>query len=191
MDRWIFLRLNAPAPEWWGDLLYFLSEGNKMDSVRIGLLLFAVVCLIYPKTRKATFIALLAWPLANGFAEALKYGFMMPRPSHPEFGFAEAIVRVDRLTSFGTASAHAANMAAVAGAYLLAFRPLGYAWAVVAVLTGISRIYVGVHYPYQVLLGWIVGLFCALLMYKMWEAVVHLRGRKREAATEPAEDPSG
>ena len=32
-------------------------------------------------------------------------------------------------------------------------------WVVIAFLTGFSRIYVGLHYPYQVLLGWAVGIF--------------------------------
>lgn len=75
----------------------------------------------------------------------------------PSVELAVLNLRVERLTSFGTASSHAANMMAIACLFLFYKRIWGYWWLGIAVFTGISRIYVGVHYPYQVLYGWFVG----------------------------------
>jgi len=38
-------------------------------------------------------------------------------------------------------------------------------------LTGFSRIYVGVHYPSQVLLGWVCGTFSGFLVVHMGKAI--------------------
>ncbi len=88
----------------------------------------------------------------------------------PSVEVADAIVRVNRLTSFGTASAHSANMMAVAVPFLYYARPVGFFWLGIAILTGISRIYVGVHYPYQVLFGWMVGAAMSGVLIVGWEA---------------------
>ncbi|MBS1710140.1 MAG: phosphatase PAP2 family protein [Armatimonadetes bacterium] len=169
-------------PDAFNPLFYSLSEGNKWWPVRIALLAFLAYCLWKPKLRTPAVVALMAWPLANELCDVLKNVFQMPRPS-VEVG--DAIVRVARLTSYGTASAHSANMAAVATAFLYYSRGTGYFWLAVAILTGISRVYVGVHYPYQVLLGWAVGAAVAGSATAIWEAI------KRKWAPrqgEPADD---
>jgi undecaprenyl-diphosphatase len=66
-------------------------------------------------------------------------------------------------------------MMAVAACFLYGFRPLGWVWLVVAVLTGLSRVYVGVHYPSQVLLGWLCGAFAAMVVLKCADAWARLR----------------
>ena len=159
----------------WSDavnpLFYSLSEGNKWLGVRIALLIFLLFCLWKPKLRTPVLIALIAVPVGNELCDVLKATFMMPRPSVEVM---DAIVRVNRLTSFGTASAHSANMMAVAVPFLWylrvgGFKYLGYFWLGIAILTGISRIYVGVHYPYQVLFGWMVGAGVAAAGIAIWE----------------------
>jgi undecaprenyl-diphosphatase len=158
-------------------LFYGLSEGNKWLVVRIFLLVFLVFCLSRPKLRAPVILAILAFPLANEVCDLLKNGLMMPRPS---VDFPEAIVRVNRLTSFGTASAHSANMMAVATAFFIYARPWGWGWLVIAILTGISRVYVGVHYPYQVLFGWLVGAGVAFGLAQIWELIKKRRGLQNE-----------
>ena len=138
----------------------------------------------WPKSRFATIIALLSWPLANGITDLFKNFLPMLRPS---VDLSTAIVRVEPLTSAGTASAHSANMAAVAIAFALNLGPwrtldlprrsiIGF-WVLVAFLTGLSRIYVGVHYPYQVVLGWLVGCFAAWVVSLLAKLVTKRFGR--------------
>lgn len=177
----VFRWINGGWPDAWNPFFFFISEGNKMGGVRLLLAAVVVFMLIKnSRTRTAAILALLAWPLANGFSEALKYGFEMLRPSDPRAGLDDVVVRVGALTSFGTASSHAANTMSVALVFFTFSRWWGGIWIALAFLTGISRIYVGVHYPSQVLLGWVCGAFCALLVVRTYQAMVDLRRSKHE-----------
>jgi len=171
--RWINEWPDAFAP-----FFVFLSEATKMP---VGKVLFGVVglvLLIHPKTRGATILAILALILANLTCDALKAGFQMLRPC---VELQDVNLRVGKLTSFGTASAHSANMAALATVFLSRVRPLGYFWLAVAFFTGLSRIYVGVHYPYQVALGWTVGAFSAYLLLETWNAWGRIKETRQSA----------
>lgn len=181
IDLAVFRWINSGWPDAWSPFFFFISEGNKMGGVRLFLAGVVVFMLVKsPRTRVAALLALVAWPLANGFSEALKYGFQMLRPSDPRAGLEDVVIRVGALTSFGTASSHAANMMSVAVVFFAFVRWWGSVWIALAVVTGISRIYVGVHYPSQVLLGWICGAFCALLVVRTYVAFLNVRRWKHE-----------
>ncbi|MFZ0389590.1 MAG: phosphatase PAP2 family protein [Calditrichia bacterium] len=66
---------------------------------------------------------------------------------------------------YGFPSNHAANMAGFAMLFTLFYpRFFGWFWAF-ALLIGYSRVYVGVHYPGDILGGFILGILAALLVY--------------------------
>ncbi|MBS1721380.1 MAG: phosphatase PAP2 family protein [Armatimonadetes bacterium] len=176
LDVAVFRAVNG-WPESLRPVFVFLSEATKTT---YGLVLIAVafVALVWWKpSRTAAIIAVLSWPLANAATDVLKYGLRWNRPSWPEVLAAnpDFHVRGEPLTSFGTASAHSANMMAVAVVFLWLCRPAGYGWLVVAVLTGLSRIYVGVHWPSEVVFGWFTGALCATVVVKTIEAWKRLR----------------
>lgn len=177
MDEALFRWING-WPDSWGPFFWFLSEATKQDLVRIVLGAYVLLLLLAtPKTRRAAIMALVAWALANGFTEALKNGFQMTRPC---VDLIDCKIRVGKLTSFGTASSHAANMAAVAFAFTATLGRWGWFWIPIALLVGISRIYVGVHYPSQVVLGWICGAFAGFLVVTMYRVWTELRKRKTD-----------
>lgn len=192
-DRSLFEWINR-WPDELAPMFRFFSIGIKGTALKIILGFAAVALIAWPRTRKATLFALISWPLANAITDVLKAAFPALRPC---VDFPDAIVRVEQLTSLGTASAHSANMAAVAFAYAYTLRPgrsvglwaLLAAWIAVALLTGLSRIYVGVHYPAQVLAGWLVGCLAAWVVIRTWMAFSRVRSLRAE--TQEGPEPTG
>lgn len=180
IDHAIFRWINQ-WPDSLEPIFRFFSEGNKWWPVRLFLLGLLVVLVTRRSTRKCALLAMASWPLANGITDVLKAGFQGVRPS---VELAEAIVRVDRLTSFGTASAHSANMAAIAYVFTRYLGLWGIPWIVVALMTGLSRVYVGVHYPSQVALGWGCGVLAAFIVTETWEAFARVRATRRSESVE-------
>jgi len=93
---------------------------------------------------------------ANGFLKDL---FASPRPFDPRI----AVLREE--TSPGFPSGHAQNAAVLWGYLASQFRnPVIWALAVILTLAiGFSRIYLGVHFPHDVLGGWLIGAVFLLL----------------------------
>lgn len=73
---------------------------------------------------------------------------------------------------YGTVSAHAATVAAMAVLSALTLRRCWFSWVVgfVVVLVSYSRIYLACHYPKDLALGWMVGIVCGVAMYYLWRA---------------------
>lgn len=159
-------------PEWLSPLFFFLSEATKITPGRIFLAILGVFLLSRKTTRTATLLGLLAFLIANGLTEALKTAVFMDRPC---VELADVHLRVGLLTSHGTASSHAGNTAAFATVFFLAFGWKAWPAIAIAVGTGISRLYVGVHYPSQVLLGWICGMLCGLIAWYTFESFTEMR----------------
>ncbi len=184
LDVALFRAING-WPDWMEPTFVFLSLGTKQLWV-VLLLLAAFVGFVWSqKTRAGAILAMVSWPFANAACDWLKYGFQGLRPC---VELQDVILRVPKLTSFGTASAHSATMMAVAVAFLFYHRPSGFVWLAIALLTGLSRVYVGVHYPSQVLLGWFVGFFVAFVAVMTWRALDRRRSlRRQEAESRPAD----
>lgn len=68
-----------------------------------------------------------------------------------------ALVLVSRTTDFSFPSDHAVMASAVAIGVLLADRRLGVLAAVMALLMAFARVYVGAHYPFDVIAGLVLG----------------------------------
>jgi len=70
-------------------------------------------------------------------------------------------------------SNHSANTAAFAVYTFLFYRKSGWYIWLIPMVVGISRIYVGVHYPQDVVGGWIFGSLVAVLGYYVHIKYVH------------------
>lgn len=150
----------------------FLSEATKWIWVRIALGLIAIALIAAgPQTRKAAFLSLAGFLLANFITDQFKNYLPLLRPCVELF---PNVVNhgVGFLDSKGTASAHAANTAAIAFVMTFFLRYWGLIPIAIAFFTGVARIYVGVHYPSQVLLGWACGVAAGAvlaLLYRTYD----------------------
>ena len=74
---------------------------------------------------------------------------------------------------YGTVSAHAATVVALAWISALMIRRKWYDWliAVAVVIICYSRIYLACHFPMDILLGTIVGTITGVGMYYLWRKI--------------------
>ena len=112
------------------------------------------------KTLLVLLLALVSLTVSDWVGNSLKYYFERVRPCHVAEGVR---VLVGCSNSFSMPSNHATNAFAFAIPFLVMFQnKLRHAFLAVALLVGISRIYVGVHYPSDVLAGALLGSALAL-----------------------------
>jgi membrane-associated phospholipid phosphatase len=107
--------------------------------------------------------------LGNGLNEFAKMALQGPRP----YWISAQVRGLSAETSFGAPSGHAqkaANMWGVLAAGI--HRPWAWAAAVAVIfLIGFSRIYLGVHFPHDVLLGWALGALTLWIFLALWPRV--------------------
>jgi undecaprenyl-diphosphatase len=174
-DVELFRWINGSWPNPLFDAVFrFFSLGVKLLAFKIAL---AAVLAIYlfagKKTRSAAIQAMIAWPVANALCDVFKHTLSGVRPCVQLQGvrlvqdYAGKTVFLD---SSGTMSAHAATMAAIAMVITMRLKWWGAPWIAIALITGVSRIYIGVHYPSQVLAGWAAGILCGWVVTKTWDA---------------------
>lgn len=113
--------------------------------------------------------AILTFAFTDSFSNVIKDIFQRPRPSHnPEF---EGIIRMleSRGGLYGFVSNHAANVFGFAVFTSMFFKNRLYGWWIFiwAVMVSFSRIYVGKHYPGDVLFGALEGAMAGYIIYKL------------------------
>ena len=106
---------------------------------------------------------------SSGTNEILKLFMRGPRP----YWFSTQVKAYAAETSFGVPSGHsqiAASLWGMAAASIK--RPWATLVAIILVLMiGLSRLYLAVHFPHDVLLGWFLGALTVWAFTKWWEAV--------------------
>jgi len=66
-------------------------------------------------------------------------------------------------------SNHAANMSGLAVVFSAIYFQYKYLFWSIAGIVIFSRVYIGVHYPSDVIAGWFIGTVYGLLLVKSWE----------------------
>jgi membrane-associated phospholipid phosphatase len=107
--------------------------------------------------------------LSTSLNDAFKLVFHGPRP----YWVSSQVIDFARETSFGSPSGHAQISVGVWG-MLAACLHKWWGWLaaiLMMLLIGISRLYLGVHFPHDVILGWLLGALLLWLVIRYWEPV--------------------
>ena len=160
---------NLGTPQWDG---FWLFLSNKYSAIPLYLLLlyFTFKQFGLKKTVVAVLLVVLLITLSDQTSNLFKYGFKRLRPCHNE-----NIAGLIRLVGgrcgglYGYFSAHAANSMAFAVFFgLLLRKKLNYIFLILliwAISVSYSRVYMGVHFPSDVVTGMLIGLIYATLFY--------------------------
>jgi hypothetical protein len=108
--------------------------------------------------------------LSNSINSYLKLIFRGARP----YWFDRSITGLAHESSFGIPSGHAQNSMVVWGTIALGFkkRAITIVCCLAIFLIGLSRIYLGVHWISDVIVGWLIGLILLWLVSKFEKPVV-------------------
>ena len=107
--------------------------------------------------------------LSTSVNDALKMAFHGPRP----YWYSMDVISLSRETSFGVPSGHAQISVGVWGMLAASIRKW-WGWMIailIILLIGISRMYLGVHFPHDVILGWLIGASLLWFVLRFWEPV--------------------
>ncbi|MDX3327119.1 phosphatase PAP2 family protein [Streptomyces sp. ME02-6979-3A] len=159
--------LAKAAPTWFDRVMEFVGEFGIM----FGMVLAVLWCWWSVRRRgttedSVTAVAGLVWaPLAAGIALLINIpirGFVeRPRPFFDHKGLE---VLVAGKTDFSFVSDHATMAMAIAVGLFVANRKFGLVAIGLALLEGFCRVYMGVHYPTDVIGGFALGTAVALLL---------------------------
>jgi membrane-associated phospholipid phosphatase len=101
---------------------------------------------------------------------AFKMAFHGPRP----YWYSPKVRALASETSFGVPSGHAQTAATIWGLLAASLRKW-WGWLVailLALLIGLSRLYLGVHFPHDVILSWLIGGILLCLALRFWDPVL-------------------
>ena len=176
-DIWLFRVLNLhlvhPAAD---DLLVFLTKANLSGHILVLAALFVFI----RSGKSALFIIALAL-VSLGLADFIASALLKPlvQRIRPCFALDNVRLLVNQPHSYSFASSHAANSAAIASIVWIFFhrgvlveKIFTIIMILYALAISLSRAYVGVHYPGDLIAGMIIGVVSASLIYLLFSWVV-------------------
>lgn len=153
-----------------------VSAYTRLGDAGIIFIALSLVMLLYKPTRRAGALALGAMLLGLLVTNVtIKPLISRPRP-WLDWPIIPLVTERDP-NSFPSGHTCAAFAAGLSWARALPWRWGRLAAVVLAVLMGLSRLYVGVHYPSDVLAGALIGSLCAWVVWKAYQGYEDRKNR--------------
>jgi len=174
IDKQWLLALNNDYPGFWDGLMYGIS--SKFTWIPFY---FAIVFILIKYLKRQSWLIILALIICILLADQISSGLIKDivhrlRPSrNPEIDNMVCLLKGYRGGKYGFVSSHAANSFGLAVLTSLFFKNRKYTISVLiwATLVAFSRIYLGVHYPGDVIGGALVGAGVAFLVYWLFTKI--------------------
>lgn len=171
LDKDLLLFLNGLHADWLDPVMFYITK----TFFWLPLYLF-LIFLIVKQEKKESYFALIGVVIMILMTDQITSGFMKPffarlRPSQePSLAGILHLVNNYKGGMYGFASGHAANTFAVAiFCQLLLSERYRYIWLLFiwATVMTYTRIYLGVHYPGDILVGAAIGLTCGWIAFRL------------------------
>ncbi len=171
-DAGIFSAINGWHAAYFDSFMWLVTK----IATWIPMILMLLYLLYFKKGWRKTVAVVLAIALVILIADQVSASIIKPlversRPSHNEsLQSTIHIVNGYRGGPFGFVSSHAANCFGIALLLAMIFKNRLFTWTMVvwATLMCYSRIYLGVHYPGDIVCGAILGFLAAWLVYRIF-----------------------
>ncbi len=168
-DQSLFRVLNNTHTLFWDHFMWIYTQKYTWIPLILSLLY-----ILFRKNWKEALLVTVAIALAITLCDQFASGLCKPyferfRPARdPEFSQFVQIVNGYRGGRYGFISSHAANSFGAVALLALLFRNRLFALSGIlwAIINSYSRIYLGVHYPGDILAGAIAGILIAYLVYE-------------------------
>ena len=171
-DKALFLFLNNLGTENWDPFWIFISNKLWMFCLLAPIILFYNFYNHGKRGIYFIFILLICFAITDLIhVHVFKNVFMRLRPCWDSEIAPFSRVLIGKGGMYGFVSGHAANSAALVTFFLLSckqiHRSIQYTLIIWILLVSYSRIYLGKHYPLDVIFGVILGFLIALLFFKL------------------------
>ena len=177
LDSYLFLYLNNLGSQYYDNFWIFLSRTEANVIVYLVILIAYIYSINNKKRTKILFrliitIAILI-TISDQTSNLFKDSFQRLRPCYNELiSDSLRLVKDSCGGRYGFFSAHASNSFSLAIFFGLLLRSsnklLILLFAIYAFLISYSRIYLGVHYPIDIIVGIIFGTINAIVLYKIY-----------------------
>ncbi len=166
VDNWIpVLAAYILMLLWWGRTRPHPSSGSRWKRAFAG-----------RNPRVVLLCLIIATAGSDQICYHLKRDVGRARPCFDESISMQVSYRGDVYGNRSFPSAHSANSASLAAVTAFAYPPLAPFVFLLSALVGFSRIYLGVHYPVDVLAGWCIGMLTALCTWLIFRRMASRPG---------------